>query len=153
MFEIAILIQILLRPEIVNLMYCYPAAGHIITGDLKIIPDSRIRNIIFEGPKYLIPSNIDFNKCREKTAAALNEFHNRWCTSKREYVEHAALKEWIQSILRIVSHSISFYCQNTNLFPPKPKTSLHHLKLGIQDFHRKYVLDTAGKAAKPVVVV
>ena len=72
-------------------MYCYSTAGHIITGNLKIIPDSRIRNIISKGPKYRFLSNIDFIKCREEIAAALNEFGNRWC--KREY-EHKALKEF-----------------------------------------------------------
>ena len=30
---------------------------------------------------------------------------------------------------------ITFYSQNTNLLPPKPKTFLRHLKLGIQEFH------------------
>ena len=73
-------------------MYCYPAAGHISTGNLKIIPDSRIRNIVPKGPKYRFPSNIDLDKWRERIAAALNEFGNRWC--KREYVENAAHKEW-----------------------------------------------------------
>ena len=43
--------------------------------------------------------------------------------------------------------------QNTNLSPPKPKSSLRHLKQGIQDFHRKYVLVPADKAANNVVVV
>ena len=66
----------------------------MITGNLKIISDSRIRNIICKRPKYRFPSNIDFNKCREEIAAALNEFGNRWC--KPEYVEHKALKEWKQ---------------------------------------------------------
>ena len=132
-------------------VYCYPTAGHIITGNLKIIPDSRIRNIISKGPKYRFPSNIDFNKCREEIAAALNEFGNRWY--KREYVEHKALKEWKLSILKLVTKRISFYSQNTNLLPPKPKTSLRHLKLGIQDFHKKYVLAPADKAANNVVVV
>ena len=47
-------------------------------------------------------------------------------------VEHEALRDWKLSILRIVNKRISFYCQNTNLLPPKPKTSLCHLKLGIQ---------------------
>ena len=56
-----------------------------------MIPDSRIQIIISKGPKFRFPSNIDFNKCREKVAAALNEFSNRWC--KRENVEIAALKE------------------------------------------------------------
>ena len=48
---------------------------------------------------------------------------------------------------------IKFYSQNTNLLPPKPKWSFRHLKQGIQEFHRKYVLVPADKAANNVVVV
>ena len=36
---------------------------------------------------------------------------------------------------------------------PKPKSSLRYLKQGIQEFHRKYVLVPADKAANNVVVV
>ena len=37
--------------------------------------------------------------------------------------------------------SISFImCYNTNLLPPTPISSFRHLKQGIQEFHRKYVL-------------
>ena len=64
--------------------YVYPAAGHVITGNLKIISDSRIRSIVAKGPKNRFPVQIDFQKCREKIAASLNEFCNRWC--KREHV-------------------------------------------------------------------
>ena len=63
------------------------------------------------------------------------------------------LKEWKLSILKLVNKCISFYSENTNLLPPKPKTSLRHLKLGIQEFHKKYVLVPAHKAANNVVVV
>ena len=66
------------------------SAGHVITGNLKIIPDSRIRNIVSKGPKYRFPSQIDFNRCREEIASALNNFGNRWC--KREGVEGNAIK-------------------------------------------------------------
>ena len=48
---------------------------------------------------------------------------------------------------------IQFYSQNTNLLPPKPKSSFRHLSQGIQEFHRKYVLVPADKAANNVVVV
>ena len=57
-----------------NSKFCYEPAGHIITGHLKIISDSRIRSIISKGPKYRSPSQMDFNKCREEIAVALNEF-------------------------------------------------------------------------------
>ena len=57
------------------------------------------------------------------------------------------------SILNIVDKRIKFYSQNTNLLPPKPKSSFRLLKQGIQDFHGKYVLVPADKAANNVVVV
>ena len=131
--------------------FIYPAAGHIMTGNLKIISDSRVHYIVSKGPKYRFPSRIDFKKCREEIASALNDFGNRWC--KREYVEPDALKEWKVSIFKIVDQRIKFYSQNTNLLPPKPKSIFRHLKQGIQDFHRKYVLVPADKAANNVVVV
>ena len=43
-----------------------------------------------------------------------------------------------------------FYSNNLDLLPPKPK--FRYLKQGIQEFHRKYVLAPADKAANNVVV-
>ena len=63
------------------------------------------------------------------------------------------MKEWKLSIFNIVDKRMKFYSQNTNLLPPKPKSSFSHLKQGIQEFHRKYVLVSADKAANNVVVV
>ena len=62
-----------------------------------------------------------------------------------------------ERVLRILLYTIldkriKFYSQNTNLLPPKPKSSFRHLKQGIQEFHRKYDLVPADKAANNVVV-
>ena len=75
-------------------------------GNLKIIPDFRIRNIVSKGPRYAFPSHIDFNRCMEEIVSALNDFGNRWC--KRESVECNALKEWKLSIYNIVDKRIIF---------------------------------------------
>ena len=61
----------------------YPSAGHVVTGNLIIIRDSRVRNIVSKGPKYRLSSHIDFNRCREEIASALNAFGNRWCKPER----------------------------------------------------------------------
>ena len=126
--------------------FIYPAAGHIMTGNLKIISDSRIRYIVSKCPKYRFPSRIGFKKCREEIASALNDFGNRWC--KREYVELDALKEWKVSIFKIVDQRVKFYSQNTNLLPPKPKSTFRRLKQGIQYFHRKYVFGSSRQGRK-----
>ena len=72
---------------------------------------------------------------------------------KRESVECNALKEWKLSIFNMVDRRIKFYSHYTNLLPPKPKSSFRHLKQGIQEFHRWYVLVPANKAANNIVVV
>ena len=142
-----------LRIEIVKIknMFISQPDIFVITGNLKIISDSRIRKIVSIGPKYRFPSYINFDKCREEIASALNDFGNRWY--KREGVEDNALKEWKRYIFTIVDRRIKLYSQNTNLLPPKPKSSFRHLKQGIQEFHRKYDLVPADKAANNVVVV
>ena len=134
-----------------ELQYVYPAAGHVITGNLKIISDSRIRSIIAKSPKYRFPVQIYFQKCREKIAGSLNEFCNRWC--KREHIESDALKDWKLNIFKIIDRRISFYSQNTNMLPRKPKISYRYQKSGIEEFHRKYVFVPADKAANNVAVV
>ena len=61
--------------------------------------------------------------------------------------------KWKINIFKIIDTCISFYSRNTHLLPPKPKSSFHYLWQGIQDFHNKYVLVPADKAANNVVIV
>ena len=84
-------------------------------------------------------------------AASLNEHCNCWC--KREHVECDTLKDWKFNIFKIIDRRISFYSQNTNMLPRKPKISYRYLKLSIQEFNRKDVLAPTDKAANNVVVV
>ena len=117
----------------------------------KIITDSRIHSVISKGPKYRFPAHIDFNKCRETIASALNDYCTRWC--KREHVESNALNNWKLKIFKIIDELVLFNSNNLDLLPPKPKLSCQYLKQGIQEFHRKYVLAPADKAANNVAVV
>ena len=114
--------------------------SHVITGNLKVIPDARVRNIISKGPKYRFPSNIDFSICRRKIAASLNDLSNRWF--KRENIEPDALQEWKTNIFKIIDTPISFYSRNIHHLPPKPQSSFRHLKRGILDFHTNIKLLT-----------
>ena len=55
----------------------------MITGNLNVVPDVRVRNITSKGPKYRFPSNIDFPKCRREIAASLSDLSNRWCKPEK----------------------------------------------------------------------
>ena len=84
-------------------------AGHVITGNLNVIPDARVRNNICKGP------NINFPLILISFATSLNDFSNRWC--KRENVEPDALKEWKINMFKIIDTRISFYSHNLHLYP------------------------------------
>ena len=116
LFLILISKLVLLTSDTVRTKYVYPAAGHVITDNLKIISDLRIRSIIAKGPKYRF-----FYECGENNAASLNEYCSRWC--KREHVECDALKDWKLNIFKIIDRHISFFSQNTNMLPRKFKIS------------------------------
>ena len=94
---------------------------------------------------------IDFKSCPDENAEAFQEFCNRWC--KREHVESNALNSWKLNIFKIIAGRISFYCNNLDLFPPIPKFTFRHLKKGIQELYRRFVLAPADKVANNVVVV
>ena len=78
---------------------------------------------------------MDFNKSHEEIAGSLQEFCNRWC--KREHVDFNALNTWKMNTFKIIDSRISFYCNNADLLPPKPKLTFRNLKKGDQELHRK----------------
>ena len=131
--------------------FCYSEAGHIITGNFDIVKDKRIRNLFLKGPKYRISSDIDFNACRVQIAESIDSFCVKWC--KRENADLKALSSWKRTIFNIIDSRIKFYKTNEHLLPPKPKFTLRHLKREIQEFHSKYVLVPADKAANNIIIV
>ena len=125
--------------------------GHVIAGNFDIIKDKRIRALLSKGPKYRLPSLIDFDTCRNHISEALNNYSSKWC--RREHAELDALSYWKKSIMDIIDTRISFYTSNNHLLPRKPRFNFRHLKKGIQDFHSKYVFVPADKASNNVIIV
>ena len=131
--------------------FCYTPSGHIITGNFDIITDKRIRNLFTKGPKYRLPSSIDFDKCKVEIAEALDLFCKQWCG--REGADSNSLSEWKKQILNIMNTRIKFYNSNPTLLPPRPRLSINFLRKGIKGFHDKFVLVPADKAANNVIIV
>ena len=72
------------------------------------------------------------------------------CKGRVEHVESNALNGWKLNNFKIIDGRISFYCNNLDLLPPKPKFTFRHLKKGIQEFHRGFVLAPADASANNV---
>ena len=94
---------------------------------------SGVRCIVSGGPECGFPSRVDFGKCGEEMASALNGFGGRWC--RRGCVGPGALMGgWKVGVFKIVDRRIKFYSQNTNPLPPGPGSAFRHLGRGVRDF-------------------
>ena len=121
-----------------------------MTGNFEIIKDKRLRNLLTKGPKYRIPSFIDFDACHSHIAESIQEFSIKWC--RREHVDVNALSEWKKQISNIIDTRITFYKSNNHLLPPKPRLTFRYLKKSISDFHSKFVFTPADKASNNVII-
>ena len=41
--------------------FCYEPHGHVITGDLKVIENGKLRELVAKGPKYGEPNKVNWN--------------------------------------------------------------------------------------------
>ena len=137
--------------ECANSKFCYTPSGHVITGNFDVIKDKRIRTLFSKGPKYRIPSYIDFDKCKIEIAEALDLFCKQWCG--RENADADALSSWKKQIFKIMDQRIKFYNANPSLLPHEPKLSNAFLRKELKNFHDKFVLVPADKAANNIIIV
>ena len=131
--------------------FLYPPAGHLVTGDLACIPDKGLRSLFKKGPKYRLPSRIDFTKCRSIVEEALQTYCKRWC--KKKGVGVHALNDWEDEFLRIVDIRIENFATHLHLFKHPPSRSVKALKRKMEKFHSKYVFAPADKAANNVIII
>lgn len=134
-----------------NSKFLYEPAGHIVTGDLSIIKHKYIRNLLGKGPKYRIPSKIDFEKCRKVFYDSLKEYAKKWC--KTEGVKDHALQDWMNLILDIVDLRIDNYNKNPHLLSTTSSNSVNRLKSILNSLHKEFVFVPADKASNNTIII
>ena len=127
--------------------FLYPPAGHVVTGDLTCIPDKGLRTLCKKGPKYRLPSRIDFTNCRDIVEDALQTYCKRW--SKKVH----ALNDWKNEFLRIIDIRIDNFTKHPYLFKQPSSRSVKSLKKKMEKLQRKYVFAPADKAANNVIII
>ena len=59
-----------------------PNHGHIITGDIRIVQNKKLKKLLCKGPKYKEPVSINFSKCKTEIKNSLTKFSSDWCNNK-----------------------------------------------------------------------
>ena len=131
--------------------FLYPPADNVVTGDHACIPDKGLRLLFKKGPKFRLPSRIDFTTSRSIVEEALQTSCKRWC--KKEGVGVHALNDWKNEFLRIVDVKIENCTTHPHLYKQRPSHSVKALKRKTDKLHSKYVFAPADKAANYVIII
>jgi hypothetical protein len=129
----------------------YHPFGHIITGDLNIIANKQLRRLLRRGPKFRLPTPINFEKCIEEIDDSLTNYCVKWC--KRENADICSLYEWKNTVLHMVVNKVNFFIKNPLALPPKSKFNKHNLFKALNDLQRSFVFVPADKAANNIIII
>ena len=58
--------------------------GHVITGDLDIIQNSRLRKIFKKGPKYRLPQKINWTEDKNLIINFLDSYIDNWTAKEKK---------------------------------------------------------------------
>ena len=72
--------------------FCYEPHAHVITGDLMVIENAKLRELVAKGPNYRKPNKINWQSMETMVSNSIDLYAEQW--SKREQVDLKYLSEW-----------------------------------------------------------
>ena len=125
--------------------FCDPNHGHIITGNLQIIENSKLRQLMSKGPNYREPRTVNWRKCRLKILEALDEFIV--ANSRLE------LESWKTVVLSKVDTKIDRL--QANITPRHTNTVLQQpaVKQYLEKLQKHFVVVPIDKASNNIAII
>ena len=123
-----------------NSSFCDPYHKHVITGDLRVVQNAKLRQLLTKGPNFREPKSLNFHKALTEIRFAINSCVDN-LVSKTKYRAHI-FNEWNRKIISKVEDKIIFL--KNKLTPQYTKSILKdpEVKAYLESLHQKYVIVT-----------
>ena len=127
------------------------SSGHIITGDLRIIKNNKLRKLMCKGPNYREKTGINYKKCREAIEIALKECIGGM--SRKFKMDSDAFDAWKYKILDIVEEKIKSLKKDR--YHPKVEKTLENeeVKKYLDEIKSEFVLVPIDKASNNIALI
>ena len=128
--------------------------NHIITGDLTIIKDNELRNLIKKGPKYRLPQKIDWVKDRKEIEDLIDKYAEKWINKEKKgafntSISRGSLSSWKKSVMDQVDQKIEIGKQR---FKKTWSMKIEgKVKRELDDLKDKYVITVTDKAQNNIL--
>ena len=124
--------------------------GHVVTGDLNIITNAKLRSLLTKGPSYREAERVDWKRNFHSILNGITDCISKWCA--KENVDTSVMFEWKSRVLHEVRVRIDSL---------KSKNRKHRKKVlddkivrnYLKSFHDKYVITPTDKAGNNFSIV
>ena len=132
--------------------FCDPHHGHIVTGDLRVIENRKLRSLMCKGPTYREKSNISWLKFLIDVKQGLKNCIEKWAQSEK--VDAKMLEEWRSKVFEDVKSKVQ-KLKKTEAKSARHKSILHSklVKAYLEQLHRDFVLVPTDKASNNIAIV
>ena len=128
-----------------------PDHGHIITGDLRIVQNNKLRKLLSKGPKYREPVSINWNNCKTELKKAVLNCIKQW--SCREGINESVFTEWLNNIIVEIDSKIDELKQRIHPKIICPVLNITEVNTYLIDLQDEYVMVPIDKAANNVAFI
>ena len=88
-------LSLLIAPVLVP-PFIYNPIGHVITGDLKIINNTSLREVFAKGPKYCEHKSINWKHNFKILMDSVEDYARQWAIREKEDLD--TLSGWVKSV-------------------------------------------------------
>ena len=131
--------------------FCDPNHGHIVTGDLRIVENSKLRKLLSKGPNYRENKTINYSKCNKEINQGLDLCASNLASKYK--IPLSSFENWLSSIKRKVADKVRQLKSTKVPQQTKPVLRDENVVRYLADFHKKYVLVPIDKASNNIAII
>ena len=131
--------------------FCDSHYGHIITGDLRIVENSKLRKLLSKGPNFREPKMINFKHCRNSIITALDQFINKNATKFK--IDMQNFIPWKDKIICAVDKKINNIKHYKYPRITRPLLKQKHILDYLEKLHSRFVIVPIDKASNNVAFI
>ena len=125
--------------------------GHIVSGDLRLIENNRLRKLFAKGPKYRERKLVNWRLTEEKLTNAVKEYAQSWCDKHKVSIQ--VLTPWICVVSEKIRSRISAMKEKKPYDSDKQVLKSTDCMRALEDIHNRFVVVPIDKASSNIALV
>ena len=122
---------------------------HVITGDLSIIKNDRLRNLLKLGPSFRKPIPADYEKAEDIVSETIDDMIESWTKAEGKDFDVEQWEPWKEMLLKFVKNKITKLKSKAQ----QKTKDFYNVSKALKKCHESFILVPADKAANNVIVV